>query len=456
MEQDNGKGIVSTKELLAFSLAYMGLQVGGLSANYLSYFWTDIALIPLAAVSTIMLVSRLLDGVTDIIIGFMVDKTKSKHGKARPWLLWMTPPAVVSMVLLFWMPDIGVTGKVVYAFVVYNAVAFFFSTAVTIPLQTLTSRITSRGDQRLRLNMVGQTFGSLTAVLGNFFVVGAIAALGGDNGGYFRFFGIMAILAGALMYVGFFGTREKVQEHKPKQAAAEKKLTVGQGFKVLLTNKYWVWVTLLQVSSWMFPAFMAINIYYMIWILHNPAFMGPFMSIIFAAMFGAMLILTPLSRKIGKASIAFLGMFLQVAGGLVPLIAPTSMPILILSAILRGAGPAAMLGTRLAYTSDVVEYGEWKTGMRTEGLIFSATSMGQKIGLGLGGAIVTTALAVGGYVGGAETQTEGALSAIMFTFTWLSAAASGLAVICLFFLSRLTKEMPQILADLEARNGTEE
>lgn len=450
---DQNKGVISTKELLAFSMAYMGLVVGGLSANYISYFWTDIALLPLAAVSTIFLVSRILDGITDIIVGFMVDKTKSKHGKARPWLLWMTPPSILSMVLLFWMPDVSVTGKVIYAFVVYNAVAFFFSTAVTIPLQTLTARLTNRGDQRLRLNMVAQTFSSAASVLGNFFVVGAIAFFGGNQGGgYFKFFGLMSILAGALIYVGFFGTKEKVEDKKPA-GAVEHKLSVGEGFKILLTNKYWVWVTLLQVSSWMFPAFMAINIYYMIWILKDVTFMGPFMSIIFAAMFGAMLILTPLSRKIGKGSIAFLGMFLQVAGGLLPLIAPLSIPVLIASAILRGSGPAAMLGTRLAFTSDVVEYGEWKTGIRTEGLIFSGTSMGQKIGLGLGGAVVTTALSVGGYVGGATTQTEGALGAIMFTFTWLSAAASGLAVICLFFLSRLTKEMPKIQADLEARKS---
>jgi GPH family glycoside/pentoside/hexuronide:cation symporter len=452
MIQDNNKGIISTKELLAFSMAYMGLVVGGLSANYISYFWTDIALLPLAAVSTIFLVSRILDGVTDIIVGFMVDKTKSKHGKARPWLLWMTPPAVLSLILLFWMPDVSVTGKVIYAFVVYNFVAFFFSTAVTIPLQTLTARLTHRGDQRLRLNMVAQTFSSAASVLGNFFVVGGIALFGGnEGGGYLKFFGLMAIIAGALVYIGFFGTKEKVEEQKLKAGETEKKLTVGQSFKILFTNKYWVWVTLLQVSSWMFPAFMAINIYYMIWILKDVTFMGPFMSIIFAAMFGAMLFLMPLSKKIGKGSIAFLGMFLQVAGGLIPLIAPLSIPVLIVSAILRGSGPAAMLGTRLAFTSDVVEYGEWKTGYRTEGLIFSGTSMGQKIGLGLGGAVVTTALAIGGYVGGAATQTEGALSAIMFTFTWLSAGASGLAVVCLFFLSRLTKIMPQIQADLEAR-----
>ncbi|MFZ7131809.1 MAG: MFS transporter [Eubacteriales bacterium] len=441
---------VSTKELLAFSMGYMALTIGGLGQNYISFFWTDIALIPLAAVGMIFLVSRIFDGVTDIIVGFMIDKTKSKHGKARPWLLWMVIPSVVSLAALFYVPDIGTTGKIIYAFIVYNAVAFFFTTATTIPLQTLCSRLTSDGNQRLKLNMVAQIFGSAASVLGNFYVVKGIAGFGGGASGYFKFFGLMSIIVGFLIMLAFSGTKEKVEAAKKSD---EKKLGVGEGFKLLFTNKYWIWVTLLQVTSWLFPAFMAINIYYMTWVVKDVDLMSPFMSLIFFAMFVSVMILAPLSQKIGKDKTAFLGMFLQVAGGLIPLINPISVPVLMFSAVFRGAGPAAMLGTRLAFTSDVVEYGEWKTGTRTEGLIFSGTSMGQKIGQGIGGLIVSVMLGIGGYVGGAASQTPAALSAITFTFTWLSALASGLAVICLFFLGKLQRQMPEIMKDLEARKA---
>lgn len=444
------KSRVKPFELIAFSLGYMGLTVGGLSANYISYFWTDIALIPLAAVGSIFLVSRIFDGVTDIIVGFLIDKTKSKHGKARPWLLWMVVPSVVSMIGLFYMPDISMTGKIIYAFIVYNAVAFFFSTATTIPMQTLCSRLTGSGSERLRLNMVAQIFGSAASVLGNFYVVKGIAAFGDGAGGYFKFFGLMSIIAGFMVMMAFGGTREKVDAAKKVE---DKKVGIVEGFKLLFSNKYWIWVTLLQVSSWLFPAFMAINIYYMTWVVGNKDLMGPFMSLIFFAMFVSVMILAPLSQKIGKDKTAFLGMFLQVTGGLIPLINPTSIPVLMVSAAFRGAGPAAMLGTRLAFTSDVVEYGEWKTGIRTEGLIFSGTSMGQKIGMGIGGLIVSIMLAIGGYVGGALSQTPAALQAITFTFTWWSALASFLAVICLYFLGKLQKQMPEIMKDLEERNS---
>ncbi|MPW25254.1 MFS transporter [Alkalibaculum sp. M08DMB] len=439
---------VSTKEVLAFSMGYMALTLGGLGNSYLSFFWTDIALIPLSAVGMIFLISRIFDGVTDIIIGFMIDKTKSKHGKARPWLLWMLVPSVVSMVALFYMPNISTTGKIIYAFIVYNAVAFFFATATAIPLQTLCSRLSSDGAERLKLNMVAQIFGSAVSVLGNYFVIIGITKFGDGAGGYFKFFGLLSIISGILILIAFAGTKEKVEASKKSD---EKKLTLGEGFKLLFSNKYWIWVTLLQVSSWLFPAFMAINIYYMIWIYKDPSLMGPFMSLIFFAMFVSIMILTPLSQKIGKDKTAFLGMFLQVIGGLIPLVNLTSLPILMASAVFRGAGPAAMLGTRLAFTADVVEYGEWKNGTRTEGLIYSGTSMGQKIGMGLGGLIVTIMLGIGGYVGGAATQTPAALNSIVFTFTWLSALASALAVVCLFFLGKLQKQMPEIMRDLDAR-----
>lgn len=446
---------LKTSEIISFSLGYMGLTIGGLFGSYLSFYWTDIVIIPLAAVASIQLISRLLDGVTDIIIGFLVDKTKTKYGKARPWILWMVGPAVLSIIGTFSMSPNWSTGfKVAYAFILYNCVAFFLQTAITIPMQTLSSLMTKVAKERLKLNMTAQAFGSAMSTLGQLVVVAGIAMFGGGQGGYLKFFGLTAILAGALFLVAFKGTKEHVQAVTNKL----EKMSVGTGFKLLFSNKYWVWVTLLQVTSWFFPAFMAINIYYMIWIYGDPSLMGPFMSLIFFSMFIAVLVLGPLSMKIGKGATATLGMILQVIGGLLPLFGAT-LPILMASAIFRGSGPAAMLGTRLAFTADVVEYGEWKTGRRTEGLIFSGTSMGQKIGMGLGGALVAVFLDIGGYVGGATVQTASALNAIVFTFTWASALASLLAVVCLAMLSRMNKMMPQILADLEARaaeNATEE
>ncbi|MCR3922491.1 MAG: glycoside-pentoside-hexuronide (GPH):cation symporter [Firmicutes bacterium] len=441
---------IDNKELIMFAIGMFALSVGGVQGSYLTFFWTDIALLPLAAVSSILFLSRLLDGVTDIIIGFAVDRTKSKHGKARPWLLWMALPATLSLISLFYVPNISTNGKVIYAFVTYNLVAFFFSTCVALPLGSLTALITTDAKQRLNLNMVGQAFGTSAIVLGNLFVVKSIAALGGGQPGYFKFFGLTAIISGALILVAFSGTKEKVVRSTSK---LQEKITVAQSLRLFIANKWFVLVTLLQVLAFTFPALMGINMYYMTWIMKNPALMGPFMSTIFVALLLALIVFAPLIPRVGKITAGFMGMGIQALGGLLPLINPTSVTVIMVSAALRGIGPAIMLGTRFAFICDVVEYGEWKTGIRSEGLIFSGASMGQKIGMGLGAAVVALVLARGGYVGGAPSQTPEALSAITLTFTWLSAASSILVTICLYFLRGLDKQMPQIMQDLNERKG---
>ena len=441
------------KELIMFGIGMFALSVGGVGVGtYINYFWSDIALIPLAAISTIMLASRLLDGVTDIIVGFLVDRTKSKYGKSRPWLLWMAGPATISLIALFYVPNFGDTGKIIYYFIVYNLVAFFFGTAIAIPMQSLTARLTTDSKERLNMNFLGQGFGTAAIILGNLFVMKGVTALGGGAQGYFSFFGLIALVTGALILVSFKGVKEKVEVSNKE----ESKISVLEGFKLLLTNKWWILITLVQVISWTYPALMGINIYYMIWIMKNPALMGPFMSAIFFAMFFAIFLFAPLAQKVGKIPTAFTGMFFQILGGLLPLANMASVPLMMVAGVFRGIGPTAMLGTRFAFTCDVVEYGEWKTGRRTEGLIFAGASMGQKIGLGLGGAVVAMMLDWGGYIGGAQTQSAAALNSIVTTFTWLSALSSLLVCVCLYLLMGLEKQMPQIMQELNERKGITE
>lgn len=441
---------LSLRETIMFGIGMFALSAGAIGvSNYINFFWSDIALLPLAAISSILLFSRLLDGVTDIIIGFLVDRTKSKHGKARPWLLWMAAPATISLIALFYVPDISTTAKIIYYFIVYNLVALFFSTAIAVPMQSMTASLTPDSKERLNLSMIGQGFGTAAIVFGNMLVIGGVERLGGGAQGFFNFFGLISIVTGLLVLVCFKGTTEKVQA--AVVAGQEDKIGVLEGFRLLLTNKWWILITLVQIVSWTYPALMGINIYYMIWTMGNPDLMGPFMSSIFIAMFFAIFFFAPLAQKIGKIPTAFLGMFFQIVGGLLPLFNPASVPLLMVAGVFRGIGPTAMLGTRFAFTCDVVEYGEWKTGKRTQGLIFSGTSMGQKIGMGLGGAVVAMMLSAGGYVGGAATQSVAAIGAINFTFTWLSALSSLLVCIFLYFLMGLEKQMPQIMKELNER-----
>ncbi|NLZ39271.1 MAG: hypothetical protein GX893_06660 [Firmicutes bacterium] len=443
------------KEVKALGMAEMVTYALGYGANsfislgfgtYLSYFWSDIAIIPLTAIATIIASSRLLDGITDIMIGFWVDRTENKYGKARPWLLWMALPGAISMSMLYYVPNFSPAGKIAYAFITYNMVAFFILTAMTIPLRSLVSLITDDQEKRLTLSMMGQMFGTGATVLGNMIVLPAIEALGGGKVGYFRFFSIISLVAMGMFLITFLGTRERVE---PSQGKKEK-VTLKDAIKLFLSNKWWILVTIFQIFSYLYPAFMSINMYYMTWIMKDPTLMGPFQSTIFISMLITLIVATPIVPKVGKINASFFAMATQMIGNLLPLFV-TSVPTLMFSAVFRGAAPALLLGTGNAFLCDVVEYGEWKTGRRTEGLIFSGSSMGGKIGSGLGGMIVAFLLARAGYVGGAAAQTAQALNMITYIFTLCHAIPSLGCLTILFLLRKLDAQMPQIMADLETR-----
>ena len=251
------------------------------------------------------------------------------------------------------------------------------------------------------------------------------------------------------MYIlAFWGTRERVVHSEAKKA---EKVSIIEVLKLLKANKWFLVVTVLTVFVMLYPAFMGINMYYMTWIMGNPDLMELYMPVLYIAVLITLVAGSPIVPRVGKINAAFVGMFMQLVGNLLPLADTSSVPLLMVAAVLRGAGPALLLGINLSFLCDVVDYGEWKTGKRIEGPIFAGSSMGGKIGLGLGGAILGAMLNVGGYEGGAASQSQSALNAITITFTWWYSVGSIACTIILFFLRRLDKQMPQIRADLEAR-----
>lgn len=447
--QQNRIKLLRWPEMFVYCLGFgANTFINMMYGTYLPYFWSDVMRLPLAAMATILLVSRFLDGGTDIYIGFMVDRTKSRYGKARPWLLWMALPGLISMSALFYVPDLSDTGLIIYAFITYNCVAFFISTAMTIPLTSLLSMITDDPKKQVRMNMLGMGVSTAFTVLGNWYILDAIDALGGGPKGYWRFFTLIGLITMGMYILTFWGTRERVTQ--PETDKTEK-VSIIEVLRLLKDNKWFIVVTVFTAFMMLYPAFMGINMYYMTWIMKNPELMGPYMSVLYIALLITLIGASPIVPRIGKINAAFIGMFMQLAGNLLPLADTGSVPLLMVSAVLRGAGPALLLGVNLSFMCDVVDYGEWKSGKRLEGVVFAGSSMGGKIGLGLGGVILTAMLAFGGYEGGAASQPQSAIDAITITFTWWYSLGSIACTIILFFLRRLDRQMPRIRAELETR-----
>jgi GPH family glycoside/pentoside/hexuronide:cation symporter len=395
-----------------------------------------------------MLSSRIFDGITDIFVGFMVNGTKSKYGKARPWLLWMSLPGLISLSALFYVPGFKGTALNIYAFITYNCVAFFISTALTIPVTSLLSMITGDPEKQIKMNMLGMGVCTAFTVLGNWYILDVIEWMGGGQQGYWRFFTLIALIAMGVHILAFWGTRERMVR---SEAQKTDQISIIEVLNYLLANKWFMVIILFTAFAMLYPAFMGINPFYMEYIMNNPDLIGPYTSVLYIALFITLVGASPVVPRIGKINAAFIGMFLQLVGNLIPLIDISSVPLLMVAAVLRGAGPALLLGINLTFLCDVVDYGEWKTGKRLEGIVFAGSSMGGKIGLGLGLAILSHMLTIGGYEGDAAVQSQSALNAITYTFTWWYSLGSIVCTIMLFFLRRLDQQMPQIRAELEER-----
>jgi GPH family glycoside/pentoside/hexuronide:cation symporter len=180
-------------------------------------------------------------------------------------------------------------------------------------------------------------------------------------------------------------------------------------------------------------------------------------------MFAGVFVLAPIVKRRGKRDASLLGIFSTIFGCLILVFAGTSLHVVLIATVFRAFGSACIIGTLFAMINDTVEYGEWKTGLRTAALVSTASAFGANIGNGLGMAIVSFALAIGGYVAigdgiahsGPTGQSESALAAITFVYIWVPLILlAGMAVIMFFY--KLEKEYPTILAELNARKAKAE
>jgi glycoside/pentoside/hexuronide:cation symporter, GPH family len=271
-----------------------------------------------------------------------------------------------------------------------------------------------------------------------------VNAFGGGKMGWAITFGIIGVVSPILYAITYKTTKERV-----KPVVVQKEIPLRIGVRSLFRNKYWiivlVFTTLLFFNTGISSA---LNIYYAQYILHNPGLVaalgiGSILPIIVGILLSA-----PLLKKIGKRNTIIVGAFITLAGSLLILIDSSSFPIVLASTILKTLGVAPAVATGSALLADTVEYGEWKTGARTEGLIFSGVSLASKIGSGFSGAVIGWALAMGGYVGGLNTQSEAAITAIKVLFIGFPLVLVILQI-GLMFTYTLDKKMPSILAELQ-------
>lgn len=436
------------KEMLSYGTGFFGvILVWTLVGTFLTFYYTDVAGISAGIVGTLMLVARLLDGVTDLGMGTLVDRTRSKHGKARPWILWMGVPLGVSVVLLFAVPDIGTTGKIIYASITYILLILLY-TAVSIPYKTLLGLMSQEPNKRSMLNIYTGIFTMLSTLLITILAEPVASAIGGTQG-WTMVAGFCGLVIMLTSYFAFRSTTERVEITTVDQPRNDIPLKIT--LKALFTNKYWLIITGYCVTAYTLNALLAgAGLYYATYVFGDATIFSLIGFLLFLPTIIGFFVMAKLVKRFGKRNIALFVSVLGIFGPVVKMIDPYSLSVFSVGTVIQGFGLLPIIMFLYAMINDTVEYGEWKHGIRTAGLVNSAASFGMKMGAGLGGALIGWSLAFGGYAGGLEIQTDTAMTVILALNIHIPLFLAIVQAI-LMWMYKLDKQYPQILADLQQR-----
>ena len=419
---------------------------------FLFIFYTDVFGISAAAVGTLMLVTRLIDAISDPLMGALADRTKTRFGKFRPYLLWGIIPIVAAGVLTFTVPDFSDDNKLIWAYGTYIFMMLAY-TFINVPYGALLGVITSDTQQRTNLTsfrFIGAfSGGSLVAYLTPELVM--YLGQGNEALGWQLTMGLYGCVAGILFVITFKGTKERISP------PPEQKTPVLQDIKDLGQNKPWLVLFALALIIMITISLRASSgTFYFKYYVQRPDLIGSFaMAYMIALAIGAAS--TPLlTRFFDKRNLLMLLMaivaILSVAFYFVP---RSDIATMFTLQILIGLALGPKSPLVFSMYADTADFSEWRTGRRATAMIFSAAAFAQKLGGALAGATIGWLLASLGYVAN-QVQTGASEHGIVLLVTLIPAIFAALAVPLIWFYPLDDKKLRRVQNELEQRKKSEE
>lgn len=456
MGRKNNQGIVSELagrgEIFSYGLGGFGRGLlNSIVMGLLNYFYTNSIGMSAGVIGVVFMVSRIFDGFSDIIAGTIVDKTKSRFGKTRLWILLSAIPFALTTFLLFTVPHISTTGKIIYIFITYNLVTTVFGTLFYVPHMTLTSLITRDKVQRTQVSLVNQIFTTIAGVLPSFIIVPLVNKNGNSQSSWVWTMLVTVVISAICMMICFINTKERVVLSQSSKNEDEKKLSFKLVVSTLFQNKYWFLVLGIFITDALSNNFyVASGMYYTQYILGNLNYAGIIGLVSIVPTMLALLLVAPFVKNISKSKIFLIGAIIKAFGYLLLIALPSGLSSVLLARAISSFGMGLTFSVMYSFIPDTIEYGHWKTGVRLEGIIQSADSFGAKLGVGLAPGVVGLVLAAAGFDGMAKVQTAAAMSAIKICAGWAPLIFSMLMIVIICFYD-LDKRYPQIMKELEER-----
>ena len=386
-----GYGAGDAANNLAFTTATMFLLV----------YYTDVAGISAAAAGTLLLVVRVFDAFADVFAGRIVDRTYSKRfGKFRPFILFGSVPLLLLSVATFSVPQIGESGMLIYAYLTYAALGLAYS-MVNIPYGSLAGAMTQNPSDRAKLG-TARTIGAAVVGAGLGIFIAPLLKPDADLQFLFTAMTLGFVVVGTALYLfTFFTAKEVVQRDVPR-------VTMKQSVATLKGNKP---LLLLCISSLLLLTGMLSSSTAQLYFLRDvfgALELYPVLSLLQLVLIFVVAPFVPrIVRRFGKRTVYIAAGLISASGSGIAFAAPTVW-VAFAGMVLSMVGLLLINMLIWALEADTVEYGEWRTGVRTEGITYALFSFTRKTGQAVGGALAAYALAIGGYVAGAEVQTDAA------------------------------------------------
>lgn len=450
LDKDGQQKHLAPVDYLTDSLGQFSLNSINQLTGQMTYFYTTKVGMASGAVGTVLLVSKIFDAVSDLIMGKLVDRTNTKAGKARPWLLRMVIPTFLALVLLFTVPANMGAFRYIYALITCvfaNAIVY---TAISVPYYTMMSYKTKSSEEKGKMGTWRAAVGYAVGVACGIGLIPITVALGDDQMAWIKFAAILGVLAAICLVVTYKFSRE-IYHDEGAMAEKEAGISIIEGVKMLIHNKYWIIITIVGVAmNVMYGIILVAPMFYGSIVLDNPGFYSTVNTVnIFPSVIGFLTVGFWI-KKFGLTGTAKWASVIGIVGCLIRMSMPMNSMVFLAGGCLMMYATIPLISVLPAMTLNTAEQNMQKYGVRITGMTNSSNSFVGKLGGGVGGSLIGWVLAAGGYdaflaKGAGIANLTGPLKTAVFAVNSYIPLAMFVVIFLFLFRYDYEEKLPEIL-----------
>ena len=443
----------------------IGYGSGDIGGNVVYAFLTFFVMIYLTdsiglnsgIIGTLMAVAKIFDGISDVIFGALIDKTHTKMGKARPWMLWPYFGCGVCLFAIFAIPTSwGKVAQYTFFLIFYVMLNAGFYTANNIAYSALTALVTKNENERVQLGSIRFVFAFTTSTIIQAITFGLVDYFGNDAAAWkivALIYVMIGIISNTISVLSLKELPEEENNTKKETSAPAEKYSLREAVGLLIKNKYYLLILGIFLLTQLYSAFTGVGTFYMTYVLGDANLLGKFATALNIPMIiGLLLVPTVVAKLGGMYRINYSGYIVATVARFLVIVAAymDSIPMMLAFTAVASLGMCPLQGDLNAVIASASDYTYLTTGKRIDGTMYSCTSLGVKLGGGLGTAVSGWLLAASGYIkGGAVAQPDSVITMLNVMYLWLPAIFCALVTFLLIQLN-VEKANQTILA---ARKG---